>query len=397
MKAAIRNRLPRVGAMTIVSVISLVALGFLLGWHLKSLTPGWDSGEVAAAQASASLHGILRDPINAPFTVLANLISRLLPHSYLALRITSTLFGALAVCLFFFIVRSWHSARIAWLSSILFATSTWFLLSARGGTPDVLLFGLLILMALALWLQRSRHRRVLYVVMALACVIGLYVPGIIWFLLISAFWQRKLIRATLKRVPLWTQLTAVVLVLLLLAPLIWGVSHDWRLALNVFGLPSHRPSFQGSLRRLVDVPLNVFVRGPYHPGFWVGRTPLIDVFGTVLFIFGVYAYWQHRRLARVASLLSIFVITAVLIALGGPVSLSLLLPFVYLIIGTGLAFLLGEWLSVFPLNPLARGAGVVIVVVAVMLSATYQLDRYFVAWPKLPATKQAFQVPPPKT
>ena len=376
--------------MSILALLGVALAASLLLWHLDSLTPAWSAGELATRSASSSLHAILNDPINAPFKLVVYGLIKIRPHSIMVVRLASALFGALTIGLFFFIVRSWHSSRIAWLASLLLATSTWFLHTARTGTPDVLLFGLLILMALGLLMQRTRHRRLLVAIMAFSVAVAFYVPGIVWFLLFTAVWQRRVIRDSLYKIPRLVAAGSLAGFLLILAPLAWAASRNWHLIFAVFGLPEQLPKWLPVVKNLLDVPLNLFVRGPYLPGFWVGRTPVLDVFGTVLFVFGVYAYWQHRRLARFASLLSIFLLTDILVALGGPVTLSLLLPFVYLVIATGLAFLLGEWLSVFPRNPLARGFGLAIVTLAVLLSCTYQLDRYFIAWPRQPATKQAF-------
>ena len=67
-------------------------------------------------------------------------------------------------------------------------------------------------------------------------------------------------------------------------------------------------------------------------------------------------HWQlvAQPLARHAALSS----GVVLVGLGGPVGLSILVPLLYVAVATGLAYLLHEWLKVFPNNPLARGFGI---------------------------------------
>jgi hypothetical protein len=397
MKKNLRRFVMQAGLPSAVVVLSIAILGSLLLWKITRLVPGWSAAELATKAASINHHVLLSNPVNAPYKVIVYGLLKVAPHSVLALRLVSVAYGALTIGLFYYVVRCWHSARIAWLSSLLFACSSWFLLTARLGTPDVLLFSLLTLTALGLMLQRTRHRTIMLYVLAVVAGMSLYVPGLIWFVCIAAFWQRAIIKKALRRAPIWLSILAAVSALLVLVPMGLAIAKHGQLAWAIFGLPAHLPTPITILKHLGDVPLNIFIRGPLMPGLWVGRSPLLDVFESVLFIFGVYAYWQHRRLARFASLFSIFILTSILIALGGPVSLSLLLPFVYLVIATGMAFLLGEWLSVFPRNPLARGLGLSVVVIAVLVSCTYQINRYFVAWPHTPGTTTVFSQPPPKS
>jgi hypothetical protein len=81
----------------------------------------------------------------------------------------------------------------------------------------------------------------------------------------------------------------------------------------------------------------------------------------------------------------------VLVGISGPVPLSLLVPLLYMGIATGLAYLLHEWLKIFPNNPLARGVGLGLIIVAVAISCTYNYRAYFIAWPNADATKTTFQ------
>jgi hypothetical protein len=397
MKKNLRHLILQIGLPSFMTVVGIVIVLILLLARLDSLVPAWSAAELATRLSSLNHHALLNNPLNAPYKVLVYGLLKIAPHSVKAVRLVSAAYGLLTIVAFFYIVRCWHSPRIAWLASLLFATSTWFLRTSRMGTPDVLLFGLMLLMALGLWLQRTHRRRLVLFFVAIAGGLSLYVPGLIWFVAITAFWQRKIIVKTLQRVPRGLSTVAVLLALIVLAPLGWGIAHQWQLIFSVLGLPLHVPGLVVTLKHLADVPLNLFIRGPYQPGLWVGRSPVLDVFETVLFLFGVYSYWQHRRLARVVSLVSVFVVTTVLTALGGPVTLSLLIPFVYLVMATGLAFLLGEWLGVFPRNPLARGLGFGIVIIAVLLSCGYQLDRYFVAWPHMPETKAVYSLHAPES
>ena len=78
--------------------------------------------------------------------------------------------------------------------------------------------------------------------------------------------------------------------------------------------------------------------------------------------------------------------SASLLWLGGAVTLSVLVPTLYLIVVAGIAYVLHFWLRMFPRNQLARGTGIAVVSLAVALACAYNLQQYFVAWPHNPDT-----------
>ena len=89
-------------------------------------------------------------------------------------------------------------------------------------------------------------------------------------------------------------------------------------------------------------------------------------------------------------LLVLLLCSMFLVGLGGVVSLSAPIAILYLISATGITFLLKEWLSMFPINPIARILGIGLVTVAVLISAVYGIRSYFIAWPHNTVTKTTF-------
>jgi uncharacterized membrane protein (DUF485 family) len=68
----------------------------------------------------------------------------------------------------------------------------------------------------------------------------------------------------------------------------------------------------------------------------------------------------------------------------------MLVPVVYLILTTGIAYMLHDWFKVFPNNPIARSVGIGVIAVAILLTSVYQTRSYFVAWRYSTETRQAF-------
>jgi len=150
-----------------------------------------------------------------------------------------------------------------------------------------------------------------------------------------------------------------------------------------------------------DEPINVvkrlglsvtylFYRGPAQPALWLDRLPVLGIFGIVSFLLGVVFYVRHIAAPRTRQLLAMFAICAVLFALQGPVTYSVLVGLVYLVVTGGIGYFLHEWLHVFPRNPLARGLGYALLGIVIALACLYSLRSYFIAWPHNTATQSAF-------
>jgi hypothetical protein len=135
--------------------------------------------------------------------------------------------------------------------------------------------------------------------------------------------------------------------------------------------------------------LGITVRSNGNPLFWVGHAPLLSAVEVILGALGAY-YLSREAPRRGLFLFICAVLGIVLISIGGPVTLACLVPVLYLFIATGLDHLLGQWLSVFPRNPVARTAGMGVVCIMLLFSVLYQVRAYYIAWPHNDATRQAF-------
>lgn len=366
--------------------ISAVALF----WQLGSLLPGFSAAEVAAHHRALSLSAMLNDPVNVPYTALSRLVLELDTHSLYLGRVTTALCGLVVVFLFYWLIQHWHGHRVAFWGTVLFACSTAFLLTARTGTAEVLLFGLFALVAYGVWLKDHMHVKWSLPLGILLASLLLYVPGMIWFLLAGIIWQWQTIAQKLLRTPVWMTIAALLPALALLFPLGWSIAHHPHLAETFIGLPGRFPTPGDILHNLLTLPGDLFfVPSSSFAGTSIAGLLTLDVLAVVLFIFGIYLYGKHFKLSRSLFLLGIAVIGVILVALGG-ISSMVLLPFVYVVIGGGLAYLIGQWLSVFPRNIFARSTGIALLSILIAFSCIYNLRRYFVAIPNAVETRNTF-------
>lgn len=369
------------------------ALGAALFGYLDTLTPGYSASELHTYRASLDWRGLLENPLNAPFLLAVQALTHIYPDTLLVTRIASAGFGVLVLGAFAILLRRWHGAWTAVIGTLLFGLSAWFLHTARLGTPEVLLFGVFLLVACGFWLKKSQGWLPLLLCFLLGALL-LYVPGMIWFIALGLIMQWRALDRLFKR-----HLVAVtiggLLVFAALVPLGWALYHDRSLIMPLLGLPEQWPTPLVMLENLFKVPFHLFIHNAANPVAWLGTAPILDVFSLVMFILGGYIYLQHGRLLRTPLFVAIFALSTVLMALGSPLSFTVIIPFVYIIIAAGVSRLIDQWLVVFPRNPIAKSVGWTGIALIVGLACAYQITHYFVGWPQAAATKEVFTVQEP--
>lgn len=361
---------------------------FVLFWKINSLVPGYAGSEVQAYQSSLSIHALLDNPLNAPYLLAVRALTYIHPGSYLATRIVSAVGGVLVLAIFAALLRHWHDDRTAIIGTLLFGTSAWFLHTARLGTPDVMLFGVFCLVACGFWLKHTKSWLAL-----LACFLGvawlMYIPGMVWFVVVGIIWQWKAIDRVFKHHLLVVAAGGLVF-LAALAPLAWAFYKHTGLIKQFLGLPEHWPTPVQIVKNLFTAPYHLLVHNSADPVTWLGTAPIFSIFGLAMLALGIYMYLSHWRLARTPIFIMIFVVTAGLMAIGSPITYTVVIPFLYLMITAGVSYLLNQWFRVFPRNPLARGVGWGLAGLVIGLSCMYQLTHYFVGWPQASATHAVF-------
>lgn len=309
--------------------------------------------------------------------------------SRIPLRLVSALFAIISVLAFYCLLRQWQAKRIALLGTILFASSSWFLHQARFAGPDILYIAALPLLLLAgAWLQDKRYDRLLPL-SALMVGICLYIPGLWLFIVVGCVTMYKNLREAWAEISKKQRSFMLSVFIVTIVPLLYALISSASQITHWLGLPS-REAF--SLRMVADnlysLPKELFIKGPDEPIKWLTGTPVLDIFTIALVVLGTYSYFKGSHPVRSRTLAGFTLLSIVLIALGGPVTLSILIPVIYLVATNGLALLLQQWFTVFPKNPFARALGILCILVAVGVTVVYHTTRYYVAWPHATSTKR---------
>ena len=373
-------------------------LYFLLWFKLGSLTGGISSSEATAqshlALRDISFKSILDNPLFLPYSLVLYALQAVGLHGPTALRGVSALIGSLSAVAFYLLIRKWHSPRLAIFGTLLFATSSWFLHLARYGSTDILYVGIIPVLLTGVWLQQSKYRRTMLAFVLVASTLYIYVPGMIWFIIITGIWQVKRLINEMKRVNWWYNVIIAAVGILLLFPLFWSLFNEPDLLLPLLGLPAGIPVLPDVLHNAVRIPLQIFVKGPDNPAIWLPGTSYLDIFTSIMLIIGIYWSIFRFRLDRVRITFGVLLLGSLLIIIGGPVPLAILLAPLYIVITAGMTFMLQQWYTVFPRNPIARTTGTLLLTLAVLVTVFYHINHYFIAWPNTPSVRETFSNKP---
>lgn len=374
-------------------IIALAGLSWLMLYKLGSLTGGLSGGELTAATAPVGWHGIYHDPLYLPLKIVRSVVFYVFPeHGRTLTRLPNAVFGGLAALSFVGLIKLWHGNRTAVLAGLLFATSAWTLHVSRVASFDVMyMWGMITLLLTHVLLYRYGEKAIVWYGSLVIWGLMLYIPGMVWLVLIEIYLQRSTLADIWRHFNRWWQRVFYFLIGIAWLPLLVIDLRQPGEALKWVGAPAHLAAPMHLLKQLGAVPVHLFIRGPQYPDIWLARSPILDVFALTVCAIGIYFYVTHLKAARSRLLALLALVGTVLVALGGPVGLSLLVPLLYVSAATGIAYLLHEWLHVFPNNPLARGLGIGMLALVISLSCLYNLKAYFIVWPHNQVTQTVFR------
>ncbi len=376
-----------VGASVVVFVLGLMF------YRIGTLTAGLSAMELKTLNTPVGLHAIWNDSFYLPLELIRSVFFfAISDFGALIGRIPNALFGLLAIVSFAYVIWCWHGRRTALFGTALFATSAWVLHVSRLASFDVLyLCAIPVLLGTGILLQKHANKAIVFYGSLITWLTLLYIPGMVWLVALTVYWQRDVFADGWKHCnALWQRTLSIFLILASLPLLLMNLFRPGQLAVWL-GTPEQWAAPLTVAKQFAAVGVHLFVRGPLYPDVWLAKVPILDIFTLVMCVIGIYFYARHLKAYRTKMLLSYAVVGWLLVGMGGAVGLSVLIPLLYIFVAAGVAYLLREWLQVFPLNPFARGVGIALISIAVVFSCLYNMRSYFVAWPHNNTTKSLFR------
>lgn len=357
--------------------------------QLSLIPSGASQVEVDYVKSTSSIQSIAENPLYLPHK-LATYTATQISDSIRVVRAISIVFFGLCVIALYRILKRWHSEKIAFLSSLMFATSAFVLTTARLASPEVMLFGWAILISLLLWLLHGESRKIAPLALVVFATGILYVPGApYFFLLLTVLFSNKIV-STFKNLKRLTFYLSLLIALIIVSPLIYAVYLDINILRSWLLLPE-TIVLSDIPKNILQVPSTFFYKSPEYPLLNVGTLPILDVASGGLFLIGLYAYQKFIKLERTKIMILTAFLGLILGALGQYlIAVLILLPFTFSVIGAGISYMLDIWYSVFPKNPFAKSFGLLLITIVVLMSVYYQLTRFLVVWVNAPETRATY-------
>ncbi len=370
-------------------LLVIVAIFLTILMFVTSLPPQASVSERLNSDSSRSLKSIYENPLNAPYKLGSYALTSI-SSDIRMIRAVSFVFYASTIIAMFYALRHWHTLQTSMLTTFIFSTNAVVLAVSRYGTPLISLMSFYIFASILLWQLHGKSKKILSFLVFVSLGIVFYVPGAVWFSLIitTVYWNR--IKPFLKKMKRQAVLTGILFALVALLPLIRSLILDFSSLREWLLLPAN---FDISMifRNILRVPSAFLYRMPVEPHVNIARLPIFDIASGILFLIGLHAYRKKFRLDRTRVMIGSAVVGCILGALGSPLNaIVFLLPFAFSVIAAGIEYLLDEWGSVFPRNPVARSFSVLLLTTTVLFSSYYQLTRFFVVWPQTPETRAVY-------
>lgn len=308
--------------------------------------------------------------------------------SEFSIKLPSLLLGLVAAVGLILLLRRWFKPNIAVLASLIAVATGQLLFLAQNGTPIVLyVFWPIMLLLLGTQITREKRFRLLWKLLFTAAVaLSLYSPLTFYPLLaiIITVALHPHLRNAVRRLPKLMVATAIALATVLLAPLGWMVWTAPGLGLTLLGVPTEWPNILTNLETL----------GAQFFLFWDPQATsiLTPVFGLASFLLigmGIYRLIQTRETTR-SYLIICWIIALLPVLLINPEFTSIVFVPAVLLLAAGLTSIISYWYRLFPLNPYARIAGLLPLIVLVVSLIGAGLDRYVYGYHYSPSASTYF-------
>lgn len=349
-------------------------------WRLGAAPAHLSSSEKAAKLAS-NFNALKDNLLMAPWRLGNDILLHIRHDSLWAQRSTSVIVGLICLAAFYYCLRVWLGKLVAALAAALLISTPLFLLASRSGTPRVMYFWPIVPVAAYVYLWRTKRLKRGLASLVVSLVISLYTPGLVWplFLLLIFKWRR--LAALSQELGRRATAFALILTLVLMAPLIFNLVTHSGLIKDYFLIPHHFASAIEILKRWVWAALSLVVKSPSHQELILGQTAILSGAQIGLALFGAYAL-----LARLRQPLYL-----IIVALGLITFLSgfdnnyyfleaAVLPLIILA-GFGLRFLYLEWQHTFPRNPLPRYFAYGVMAALIIINLVFTIRYSLIAWP----------------
>lgn len=382
--------------------LTLYRLRYILGYGLLGLlfvgaviiasvyTPGGlTQAEIDNLETTISMPDSGYAVTNLPFHLMQLASLSLFGVSIFSIKLPAILLSIVASVAIFFLLRRWFKSNVAVLSMLIMTTTGQYIYIAQSATSHILYitFTALILLFASLTIQKASRQLLWKIGLALSVGLSWYTPYFIYItlgLLIVALIHPHTRHHIFKKRerPNWFIASAVFIAAI--APLAYLYATNQSLITSLIGYESLSVDIVGNLKTL----LMTF--------FWVEPVvvygqilPILDFSSVALILLGVMVLFRQSYTSRSYMIVAWLLLTLPVV-LFRPHLVSIISIPLFILLALGVETLLSEWYKLFPKNPYARGAGLVLLVGLIGIMTISGIDRFVNGYRYSPDAARAF-------
>ncbi len=381
------------------SCLILLSVGLLLLFITK-IPNGLSQAEESSALTSSHIvfdqHFLdTTQPIDLPYHLAQWGSLHFFGLSPLGVRLPSLVFAAASMVFMMLILRRWLQENVAIAWGIIVATSTWFLVLGRTGTPDIMVvfWTSLILLLATLVSQQSRGYQAWKALSVIAIGLSFYTPLMAYLFAASAL--ATAFQPHLRYVVRYAEKTSVslgtILFLAILVPLGWQIWRNPHVIAELLAIP---PMLPGPFAFFKDLLLAISTLiNPFKASIDTLITPLLGIPIVILATVGFIRTLRDSHSVRSYVLLLWLAVLTPVIGLN-PTHLHVIFVPVMLLGAIGMQSLFRYWYDLFPRNPYARIFGLLPLALFMGSLVTFNYQTYFTGTAYAAAAAGAFNADP---
>jgi hypothetical protein len=324
-----------------------------------------------------------------PFYLLQKAVFHFFGVSDFSIKLPSLIIALFSAAGLILLLRRWFKPNIAVLTSLVAITTGQFLFIAQNGTPGILyVFWPIALLALGTQVTRAKKGRLFWKISFAATVaLSLYTPLSIYALLAVALavMLHPHLRNIVRHLSKLKVTASLVVAAILITPLVYLVAMKPQLGLSLLGVPASLPPDIGA--NVLTLLRQFFLF--WEPSTTTLMTPVFGLGSILIIALGVYRLILTRETTR-SYLIILWIVCLIPVLLVNPQFTSVTFIPSVLLLAAGLTSLIGYWYRLFPLNPYARIAGLIPIVILVVVLIGSGLDRYIYGYHYAPSTAVNF-------
>lgn len=358
---------------------ALVSIGLIATLLFAGLySPGGISDqEMKSVVESSALNFkniIPSNVINLPYHTLQHVILNVMGVSIFSIKLPSIILAFISAVGMILLLRKWIKPNVGILASLIAITTGQFLFIAQSGTHDILylLWSAWLLLIALLIAKKQKFRKILVMIFFIIMSLSLYTPLSIYVLIafIGSLILHPHLRYLVKQISKLEMAIGIFVTILLITPLLVGIYHDPKTILTLLGLPNAWPDWGANI---ATIAAEYF--GFARPSGTTLMTPFFELGSMLLIGAGLYDVIKNRSAAKSYIIIS-WVICLIPIIIINPEFTSITFLPLVMLLASGLNLLLMRWYGIFPLNPYARFAGLIPLIVLVSVLVYSGADRY---------------------